>query len=110
MSLPLSFLVLSGVVPTLESAGLARYGPGRTGGWAQTYSRADLAGIRLRTGHSGTAKPYRPQEPRVPRSDSRSRRKVMQGVVSWVRSACVGFGRACVVAVVSMLVPAVWAA
>ncbi|MEU7738987.1 sensor histidine kinase [Nonomuraea sp. NPDC049158] len=28
----------------------------------------------------------------------------------WVASACVGFGRACVVVVVAMLVPAVWAA
>ncbi|WP_242001593.1 sensor histidine kinase [Kribbella steppae] len=30
--------------------------------------------------------------------------------MSWVKSACVGFVRACVVTVVSMLVPAVWAA
>lgn len=34
----------------------------------------------------------------------------MRQVVSWVASACVGFVRACVVVVVSMLVPAVWAA
>ncbi|MET9339322.1 sensor histidine kinase [Nonomuraea sp. NPDC003804] len=34
----------------------------------------------------------------------------MRQLVSWVVSACVGFGRACVVAAVAMLVPAVWAA
>ncbi|MEU4232493.1 histidine kinase [Nonomuraea sp. NPDC026600] len=34
----------------------------------------------------------------------------MRQLVSWVASACVGFVRACVVMVVSMLVPAVWAA
>lgn len=34
----------------------------------------------------------------------------MRQVASWVTGACVGFMRACVVAVVSMLVPAVWAA
>ncbi|MFI6597286.1 sensor histidine kinase [Nonomuraea sp. NPDC050536] len=34
----------------------------------------------------------------------------MRQLVSWVASACVGFVRACVVLVVSMLVPAVWAA
>ncbi|WP_030678606.1 sensor histidine kinase [Streptomyces rimosus] len=34
----------------------------------------------------------------------------MQQVVSWVSGACVGFVRACAVTVVSMLVPAVWAA
>ncbi|KOG51761.1 histidine kinase [Streptomyces griseoflavus] len=34
----------------------------------------------------------------------------MQQVVSWVSGACVGFVRACAVAAVSMLVPAVWAA
>ncbi|MFJ6217259.1 sensor histidine kinase [Streptomyces sp. NPDC092296] len=34
----------------------------------------------------------------------------MRQVVSWVAGACVGFARACVVAVVGMLVPAVWAA
>ncbi|MGW6060763.1 sensor histidine kinase [Streptomyces sp. NPDC055189] len=34
----------------------------------------------------------------------------MRQVVSWAGSACVGFLRACVVVVVSMLVPAVWAA
>ncbi|GAA1886709.1 sensor domain-containing protein [Streptomyces durmitorensis] len=33
----------------------------------------------------------------------------MRQVVSWVGSACVGFVRACVVVIVSMLVPAVWA-
>src|SRR5882762_241950 len=35
---------------------------------------------------------------------------IMGQVVSWVTSACVGFVRSCVVVVVSMLVPAVWAA
>lgn len=30
--------------------------------------------------------------------------------MSWVASACVGFVRSCIVLVVSMLVPAVWAA
>ncbi|MEV1171783.1 histidine kinase [Nonomuraea sp. NPDC049784] len=34
----------------------------------------------------------------------------MRQLVSWVASACVGFVRACVVVVVAMLVPAVWAA
>ncbi|MFI6764780.1 sensor histidine kinase [Streptomyces sp. NPDC050355] len=34
----------------------------------------------------------------------------MRQLKSWVASACVGFVRACVVAVVTMLVPAVWAA
>ncbi|MFE1770837.1 sensor histidine kinase [Streptomyces sp. NPDC059008] len=34
----------------------------------------------------------------------------MRQLKSWVASACVGFVRACVVTVVSMLVPAVWAA
>ncbi|MFI0714486.1 sensor histidine kinase [Streptomyces inhibens] len=34
----------------------------------------------------------------------------MRQVVSWAASACVGFVRACVVVIVSMLVPAVWAA
>ncbi|MFF4776689.1 sensor histidine kinase [Microtetraspora fusca] len=34
----------------------------------------------------------------------------MRQLVSWSTSACVGFVRACVVVVVSMLVPAVWAA
>ncbi|WP_433348907.1 sensor histidine kinase [Microtetraspora malaysiensis] len=34
----------------------------------------------------------------------------MRQLVSWSASACVGFVRACVVVVVSMLVPAVWAA
>ncbi|WP_407285294.1 sensor histidine kinase [Streptomyces sp. BP-8] len=34
----------------------------------------------------------------------------MRQLMSWVASACVGFVRACVVAVVTMLVPAVWAA
>ncbi|WNV86872.1 sensor histidine kinase [Umezawaea sp. Da 62-37] len=34
----------------------------------------------------------------------------MRQVVSWVRSACAGFVRACVVVVVTMLVPAMWAA
>ncbi|REK84400.1 sensor histidine kinase [Streptomyces inhibens] len=34
----------------------------------------------------------------------------MRQVMSWVASACVGFVRACVVVIVSMLVPAVWAA
>ncbi|WP_433436892.1 sensor histidine kinase [Nonomuraea sp. CA-141351] len=34
----------------------------------------------------------------------------MRQLVSWVASACVGFVRACVVMVVAMLVPAVWAA
>jgi signal transduction histidine kinase len=34
----------------------------------------------------------------------------MRQLVSWAASACVGFVRACVVLVVSMLVPAVWAA
>ncbi|WP_433250664.1 sensor histidine kinase [Streptosporangium sp. CA-135522] len=34
----------------------------------------------------------------------------MRQPVSWVASACVGFVRACVVVVVAMLVPAVWAA
>ncbi|MGP8296703.1 sensor histidine kinase [Streptomyces inhibens] len=34
----------------------------------------------------------------------------MRQVVSWVASACVGFVRACVVVIVSMLVPTVWAA
>ncbi|WP_405681636.1 sensor histidine kinase [Streptomyces sp. NBC_01238] len=34
----------------------------------------------------------------------------MRQLDSWVARACVGFVRACVVAVVSMLVPAVWAA
>ncbi|MEU2836820.1 histidine kinase [Streptomyces sp. NPDC007076] len=34
----------------------------------------------------------------------------MRQLVSWVADACVGFVRACVVVVVSMLVPAVWAA
>ncbi|MEU5951442.1 sensor histidine kinase [Streptomyces sp. NPDC047525] len=33
----------------------------------------------------------------------------MRQVVSWVGSACVGFVRACVVVIVSMVVPAVWA-
>ncbi|MET1071343.1 MAG: histidine kinase [Umezawaea sp.] len=34
----------------------------------------------------------------------------MRRLVSWVRSACVGFVRACVVVAVAMLVPAMWAA
>jgi signal transduction histidine kinase len=34
----------------------------------------------------------------------------MRQLKSWVASACVGFVRACVVALVSMLIPAVWAA
>ncbi|GAA4591816.1 sensor domain-containing protein [Planotetraspora phitsanulokensis] len=34
----------------------------------------------------------------------------MRQLVSWAGSACVGFARACVVVVVAMLVPAVWAA
>ncbi|MER6951586.1 histidine kinase [Nonomuraea sp. NPDC000554] len=34
----------------------------------------------------------------------------MRQLMSWVASACVGFVRACVVMIVSMLVPAVWAA
>ncbi|GLY70678.1 sensor histidine kinase [Amycolatopsis taiwanensis] len=34
----------------------------------------------------------------------------MRQLVSWVTSACTGFMRACVVMVVAMLVPAVWAA
>ncbi|MCP2168825.1 sensor histidine kinase [Goodfellowiella coeruleoviolacea] len=34
----------------------------------------------------------------------------MRQLRSWVVGACVGFGRACVVLLVSMLVPAVWAA
>ncbi|TVT54984.1 sensor histidine kinase [Amycolatopsis rhizosphaerae] len=34
----------------------------------------------------------------------------MRRLVSWAASACVGFVRACVVVVVAMLVPAVWAA
>ncbi|MFC4122941.1 sensor histidine kinase [Nonomuraea zeae] len=34
----------------------------------------------------------------------------MRQLVSWAAGACAGFGRACVVVAVSMLVPAVWAA
>ncbi|WP_371780744.1 sensor histidine kinase [Streptosporangium subroseum] len=34
----------------------------------------------------------------------------MRQVGTWAAGACVGFGRACVVTVVSMMVPAVWAA
>ncbi|MGW1408249.1 sensor histidine kinase [Streptomyces sp. NPDC002403] len=34
----------------------------------------------------------------------------MRQLMSWAASACVGFVRACVVVIVSMLVPAVWAA
>jgi signal transduction histidine kinase len=34
----------------------------------------------------------------------------MRQLVSWMASACAGFVRACVVAAVSMLIPAVWAA
>ncbi|WP_203947905.1 hypothetical protein, partial [Planotetraspora thailandica] len=36
-----------------------RYGPGRTGGWGQTYFEAAPGDIGLRPVHSGTAKPYR---------------------------------------------------
>lgn len=36
-------------------------------------------------------------------------KRTMRQLAAWVASACVGFVRACVVVVVSMLVPAVWA-